>query len=243
MASVALMPQGWKESVGNMSVFDDFVSEALASLTYSTSTADGGTAAVGDTVGGVITVLSSAASDTDNDENWLTTINELFLCGAGKTIEGSALLKFTEAATSAGNVFFGFGSTLGAANTLVDDGGGPRTSGNLIGLYKVDGGTVWRCVTRWGSTTSVLDSVSTTTAGSSSYQTLGVHIADGGNAGTSVVTFTVNGVALKDSNGNDIIHHFVNSGATEMQFGVYVKQGSATAESVLIDKWFASQAY
>lgn len=242
MASVTRMPSGWQEAVGNFSLFDDFGSEALASLTYITSTADGGTAAVGDAVGGILTLLSSAASDTDNDENWLATINELFTCGAGKAIEGAALLKFTEAATSAGNVFFGFASAIGA-NLLVDDGAGPRTSGNIIGIYKVDGGTVWRCVTRWGNTTSVLDSVSTTTAGSSAYQTLQVSIADGGSAGTSVVTFQVNGQTLKDSNGSDITHYFPNASATEMQFGAYVKQGSATAESVLIDKWFASQAY
>jgi len=243
MAQLALMPTGWLESVNNMSIFDDFYSEALASLTYITSTADGGTALVGDAVGGKIVVLTSAASDTDNDENWLTTINEVFLAGDGKDIEAKGIVLFTEAATSAANVFFGFGSTMGTANFLVDDGGGVRTSGNAIGIYKIDGGTVWRCVTRWGSTTSVLDTVSTQTAGSSSYQTLAVSIKDGGAAGTSLVSFYVNGDQLKDSSGNPIIHYFVNSGATEMQFGVQIKQGSATPESITIDKWFASQAY
>ena len=241
--NIARMPAAWGEGVGNVSIFDDFVNEALASLTYSTSTADGGTAAVGDAVGGILSLITSAATDTDNDENWLTTINEVFLAGAGKALEAKALIQFAEAATSAANVFFGFGSAIGAANTLVDDGAGPRTSGNIIGIYKVDGGTVWRCVTRWGSSTSVLDTVSTKTAGSASYQTLGVSIADGGSSGTSVVTFTVDGAALKDANGSDIVHYFVNSGATEMQFGIYAKQGSATPETVLIDKWFASQSY
>lgn len=243
MANIARMPTGWIDAVGNVSIFDDFINEALASLTYVTSTADGGTAAVGDAVGGVLTLLSSAASDTDNDENWLATINEVFLCGAGKALEAKAYLRFAEAATSAGNVFFGFASAIGA-DLLVDNGAGPRTSGNIIGIYKVDGGTVWRCVTRWGSTTNVLDSISAATAGSSSYQTLGVHVADGGASGTSTVSFSVNGVLLKDAtSGQDIVHYFPNASATEMQLGLYVKQGSATAESVLLDKWMASQSY
>lgn len=242
MANIARMPTQWLESTGNVSLFDDFISEPLASLLYVTSTADGGTATVGDTVGGILTLTSSAASDTDNDENWLATINEVFLAGAGKALEAKALIKYEEAATNAANVFFGFASAVGA-NLLVDDGAGPRTSGNIIGIYKVDGGTVWRCVTRWGSTTSVLDSVSTTTAGGTAYQTLEVSVADGGASGTSLVTFRVDGITLKDSNGNDIIHTFLNSGATEMQLGLYVKQGTAAPQSVLIDKWFASQSY
>lgn len=240
---LALMPTQWLESVNNMSIFDDFYSEALASLTYITSTADGGTCLVADAVGGKILLVSSAATDTDNDENWLTTINEVFLAGDGKDLEAKAIVQFAEAATSAANVFFGFGSAMGAANFLIDDGGGVRVTGNAIGIYKIDGGTVWRCVTRWGSTTSVLDSVSTTTAGSASYQTLAVSIKDGGAAGTSTVGFYVNGDLLKDSSGNPIIHYFANSGATEMQFGAFIKQGSATPETLTIDKWFASQAY
>jgi hypothetical protein len=242
MPNIARMPTPWLESVGNVSLFDDFISEPLANLLYVTSTTDGGTATVGDTVGGVLTLLSSAASDTDNDENWLATINEVFLCGAGRALETKALIQYTEAATNAANVFFGFASAVGA-NLLVDDGGGPRTSGNIIGIYKVDGGTVWRCVTRWGSTTSVTDTVSTTTAGGSAYQTLEVSIADGGSVGTSLVTFRVDGQELKDSTGATIVHSFPNASATEMQLGLYVKQGTAAAQSVLIDKWFASQSY
>lgn len=240
MANIARMPTAWLESVGNMSIFDDFHSEALANLTYATSTTDGGGATVGDEVGGVITVTSG--TDADNEESWLATINEVFACGAGKALEAAAKIQYAEAATDAANVFFGFASAVGA-NLLVDDGAGPRTTGNIIGIYKVDGGTVWRCVTRWGSTTSVLDSVSTTTAGGASYQDLRVSVADGGSVGTSLVTFYVDGEQLKDANNNPIIHHFPNASATEMQLALYVKQGTTAGQTVKIDKWFASQAY
>lgn len=243
MAAVTMMPQGWKDAAGDqMQVFDHFTSEPLANLLYTITATDSGTATVGDTVGGVITLAPSDGTVADNDEIYLFTINELFLCGSGKAIEAAALVQFTEANTDDANVFFGFASAP-AANLIVDDGAGMRTSGNVIGLYKVDGGTVWRCVTRWGSTTSVTDTASTTTAGGAAYQMLKVSVADGGAAGTSTVTFSVNGEQLKDSNNNPIVHYFVNSGATEMAFGIGAKNGGANNEAVKIDKWFASQSY
>lgn len=242
MANIAKMSSAWLDSVGNMSIFDDFTSEALANLTYTTTATDSGTATVGDAVGGVITLAPSDGTVADNDQIYLSTINEVFICGASKAIEAAAKVKFVEANTDDANVFFGFASAV-AAELIVDDGAGMRTSGNVIGLYKVDGGTVWKCVTRWGTTTSVLDSTSTTTAGGSSYQDLRISIADGGSAGTSLVTFYVNGEQLKDSNNNPIIHYFPNASATEMSLVIGAKNGDTNNENVLVDKWFASQAY
>ncbi len=242
--NTAVMPTAWKESAGNVSIFDDFVSEALASLTYTTTATDSGTATVGDEVGGVITLAPSDGTVADNDEIYLTTINEVFLCGAGCDIEAAARIKFSEANTDDANVFFGFASAAAAANFLVDDGGGPRTSGNVIGIYKIDGGTVWRCVTRWGSTTSVTDSVSTATAGGTAWQRLGVSIKDGGSVGSQTVVFTLDGQALKDSTtGADIIHSFPTASATEMQLVLAAKNGGANNEAIKMDKWFASQSY
>jgi hypothetical protein len=178
---------------------------------------------------------------TDNDEVYIYT-GAIFKPGAGYSMEAKALIQYSEAATNAANIIFGFASSPGA-DTLVDNGAGPRTSGNIIAIYKVDGGTVWRCCTRWGSTTSVIDTVSTTTAGGSSYAELAVSVADGGSSGTSVVTFFVDGVQLKDSNGNAIVHYFVNSGAAACA-GLYgLKQGSTTAESSNIQKWLFTQSY
>lgn len=243
MPNIARMPTQWLESVGNVSLFDDFISEPLANLLYLTTATDTGTAVVTDAVGGILSITPSDGTVADNDEIYVSTINEVFLCGAGKALEAKARIQYTEANTDDLNLFFGFGSAFGA-NFLVDDGDGPRTSGNIIGIYKVDGGTVWRCVTRWGSTTSVTDTVSTTTAGGSAYQTLEVSIADGGSVGTSVVSFRVDGQELKDSTGATIVHAFPNASATEMQLGIGMKNGAATnVETVLLDKWFASQSY
>jgi hypothetical protein len=241
MANIARMPSAWLDSIGNVSIFDDFVSEPLANLTYATVATDTGTAAVSDAVGGILSITPSDGTVADNDEIYVSTINEVFLCGPNRSIEAKARIQYTEANVDDLNLFYGFGSAV-AANFLVDDGGGPRTSGSVIGIYKVDGGTVWRCVTRNGST--VTDTVSNTTAGGSAYVVLGISIVDQGASGSSLVTFQVDGVTLKDSAGNDIIHVYPNTSSTEMQYTIGLKNGAATnVETVLLDKWFASQSY
>ena len=48
-----------------------------------------------------------------------------------------------------------------AANLIVDDGAGLRASGTVIALYKVDGETVWRFVTRNGTDATVTQSTTT----------------------------------------------------------------------------------
>jgi hypothetical protein len=238
MSAICRAPAQWQDS-DNLQIFDHFWSEALASLSYATTLTDSGSVTVGDAHGGIIALVPSDGTVGDNDEAGLYTINEVFKIQAGKPMRCGALLQFSEANTDDANVFFGFASAFGA-NLLVDDGAGPRTSGNVVGIYKVDGGTVWRCVTRYGSTTSVTDSVSTTTAGGSSYQLLEVNIIDQGSVGSVQVTFTVNGETLRDSNGNPIVHQFPVASATEMQFGAYVKNGGANLETLNIDKWYAT---
>lgn len=225
--------QQWLDS-DCMFVFDHFTNKNTT--LYSTLATDSGTVAVGDTAGGVILFTPSDGTVADNDECGLYTTAELFLASANRPITGKCRIKYAEANTNAANVFFGFASAFGA-NLLVDDGAGPRTSGNVIGIYKVDGGTVWRCVTRYGSTTSVTDTVSDKTAGGTAWQTLEIVMTDQGS--NIQVTFLVDGQNLKDSSGNLIIHQFPVASATEMNFGAYVKNGSTTLETVSIDKWYA----
>ena len=239
MANICRQPTEWLES-DNMYIFDHFAGEPLANLLYGTTTTDSGTVAVGSTQGGVVTLTPSDGTVADNDEAGLFTLNEVFKIAAGKPLCCRALIQFSEANTDDANVFVGFASSFGA-NLLVDDGAGPRTSGNVIGIYKVDGGTVWRCVTRSGSGSNVTDSVSITTAGGSAYQDLQVVISDSGLSTVAQVSFLVNGKELYDSNGNKIIHQFPIASASAMSFGAYIKNGSANLETLNIDKWYAAQ--
>lgn len=216
-------------------VFNDFNNFATGTDGWTSLAADVGTSvAAGDNRAGVVALTTGA---TDNNEAAVRTTQELFLFLADTDLYGRGYLQFAEAATDDANVFFGFASAL-AADTLADNGGGPRTTGCVAGIYKVDGGTVWRAITRNGTGTT--DSVSTTTAGGAAYQCLEVecHEVDGVNMD---VVFRVNGSLLKESNGLVIMHKVAIAGATEMNFGVYAKAGGATSEVVSVDYLYAHQ--
>lgn len=191
------------------------------------------TVAAGDGAGGVVVLTTGAL---DNNEAAIRSTNELWLAANDKPLYARAALQYTEAAVNAANVFFGFASAAGA-DLLLDNGGGPRASGSIIGIYKVDGGTVWRAQSRNGTT--VQDSISTTTAGGVAYQTLEVEVADYDGV-TASVTYRVDGQLLKDSQGTIIRHTFPYVGATEMNLVAYAKAGTAVSQAVNVDFVYGS---
>lgn len=218
-------------------VEDDFTMDQT-DLVWIDTVTDTGTALSGDAAAGIMTITPSDGTVADNDEVYLATANENFLFAAGKPIYAKTRMKFAEGATNKANVMVGFQSAV-AADSLVDDGAGPRATGSGMGIYKVDGGTkwyVWSIVN--GTTTATLSSL---TAGSSSYVIYEFFLHD---HDTTNGWFTVkaNGDFLKDSNGNVIRHAVPYASATEMQFMFGLKNGQATTvESVLIDYVVALQ--
>ena len=156
----------------------------------------------------------------------------VFALAASKNIQAEARIQFTEANTDDANVAFGLASSV-AANLIVDDGAGMRASGTVIAIYKVDGETVWRAVTRIGTT--VYTNTSTTTAGGSSYQQLQIFVSELTGT-TCTVTFKVDGAFLRDSTtGQTIRHNIAYSGASAMQLFAGAKNGGANNETVNVD--------
>lgn len=218
-----------------MQFFRDMENFATGTDGLTSLAADAGaTVAAGSTRTGVAILTTGAVN---NNEAGLWSTNALFTALAGKPMYARGSLQYAEAATNAANVFFGFASSPGA-NLLVDDGAGPRTTGTICGIYKVDGGTVWRCVTRNGST--VTDTISTTTAGGTPAQVLEVMLGDWDGVNMQV-SFKVDGVYLKDSSGNKITHQLPISGATIAGIAAYVKDGSGTGEVLNVDYLYAHQ--
>lgn len=217
-------------------VESDFTDDQLDALGVDTVT-DSGSVTVGDAAGGILALVPSDGTVADNDEAYFATPNEVFLLAAGKPLYLEALIQFTESATNKANVAFGVANAV-AANLLVDDGGGLRASGSVIAIYKVDGGTVWRCVSRNGST--VNDTASTTTAGGSSYQALQVEVVDRDPTYCEVV-YKVDAQYLRDANGYVIRHTLPFASATEMQGFLAVKNGGTTLETLNCDYWSFSQ--
>lgn len=217
-------------------LFDDFWWYVTAHL-WTSTLSDSGTIAVGNTANGVALLTPSDGSVADNDEAYLGQTAAAFLLAANRGLCGDFLVQFTEANTNAANVAVGFASSIGA-NLIVDDGGGMRTSGTILAIYKVDGETVWRCVSRNGSSATV--SQSTTTAGGSDYQHLSIQVVDW-TPTTAEVVFLCNDLYLRDSNNIVIRHTIALSGASQMGAFAGVKNGSTSLETLNVDYIGAAQ--
>lgn len=207
--------------------FDHFVTADRWTVTASNS----GGATVADGAGGIITLDASDSTEGDNDETYLLATTETLKFAANKPITLAASVQFTEANTNDANVAVGYADGV-AADTILDDGAGLKATFDGAVIYKVDGGTVWRFITSNGTTRT--DSVSTTTAGGSAYQVLEIETRHQSATEVSLIP-KVDGVQLKDSNGNLIEHKVLYASATEMQAFAGVKNGGANEETLNVD--------
>ena len=204
---------------------------------------DAGTSvAVNDAVGGRVTLTTGA---TDNNEADVRTTTEIFLVADNTPLRFECRAQYTEANTDDANVMHGFMSAL-AANSLVDDGAGVRTTGNYFVFFKIDGGTTWQVRSRNGTETETNDTG--ITAGGANYQKFKIEI-DNQGSGTSVeVKFYIDaGGGLGWQRCRDattlvpITHTILVASSTEMNAGHYVKAGGANSEVLLVDYTDAAQ--
>jgi hypothetical protein len=234
MSNITRFPKVLEE-IDTVTIFDDFFWYVTAHQWTSLAADTTPTLTVGDAVNGVLALFTDT---TDNNEVAVRSTAELFKVGTNREIYGRCKLQYAENDTNKANVFFGFGSAIGA-NFLVDNGAGPRVTGDIIGIYKVDGGTVWRCVSQVNGTATV--TVSGKTAGGTAAQVLEVVVKDWDGVSMQVL-FKVDGEYLKDANGVVIRHTVLIASATEMNVGVYVKTGGgAGGETVNVDYIAAQQ--
>ena len=225
-------------------VQDDFTGDQ-SDLFWVDTITDTGTVLIGDAANGIVALVPSDGTVADNDEAYFNTANELFLVNTTRSLYFRAYIQFTEANTDDANIAVGFMNAV-AANAIVDDGAGLKTSGNWFSIFKVDGETVWRANCRNSSDTgsgSALGTKSLTPAGGSAYQCLEIFIDyDGGT--NVVVSYKVDGNYLRDaaSSLNQVIRHRLPiTSSTEMQAFFGVKNGGANLETLNVDYVFAAQ--
>jgi hypothetical protein len=123
-----------------------------------------------------------------------------------------------------------------AANAIVDNGAGPKATGDYVGLWKVDGGTQWYAgVQSNGTAVPTADAVVIPNAngGGGAYQTLRIEWK-GITSTMGQATFSIDGVVVAD------IHHAYAS-ATEMAHGFGVKNGGTNKETLYVQKMGADQ--
>jgi hypothetical protein len=236
MSVVIIQPQAMKDrdAAGFFDDFHWFISPHL----WTNLAADAGVTgfAAADTAGGNI---SGATGATDNNEIAVASTKKPFLLADDKPAFFEARVQYAEAATSAANVAVGFGDTIGSADFLVDNGAGCRSSWSGAVIYKVDGGTVWRCKSSNGTTST--DNVTAITAGGSAAQKLRIEVSDYTSLSCQV-TYWVDDKQLRDATTNlPIVHTVLYASAAQMQAGAYLKAGSGTSETLVIDYMAAFQ--
>ena len=202
-------------------IFDDF--DTYVTTERWTTTADaGGTAALdADGVGGV---LALATDGDDNDETYSELTVEMFKFADDKPLMLESRVKFSEASTDAANILVGLMDAPGA-DSLVDNGAGPKASYSGAAFFKVDGETVWNCESSIGATQ--VTTATTTTAGGSSYQTLRIEFQPTTSTEGEVRFFIDDNLVAK--------HAITFSSATEMSLVLGAKAGSANAETLNVD--------
>lgn len=209
-------------------VFDDF--DWFISPHFWTGHSEAGTAfAQSDAEYGVIQGATSAA---DNIDFGCRSTNEVALFQADYSFVFESRIQYTEAATSAANVAVGLADAA-TTNLLGDDGAGDAINSSGALIFKVDGGTVWRCACENNAT--IVETASIQTAGGAAYQVLRIigHAVEGTNMEFS---YFLDDLPLTDSNNKPIKHTLAYASATEMRLVAgYMKSGSASAETLNVD--------
>jgi hypothetical protein len=191
---------------------------------------DGGSGAltITDAAGGVATLATAAA---DNDYHVISSDAETFKVAANKPLWFEARVKLAEANTDDANIFVGLSDTVDGT-LLTDNGGGPPSSWDGAGIFKVDGGTVWQAESSNATTQATTTSLAAFTT--DTWTRLGVHV-DPGDDTTADVHFFVDGV-------RKATHKLTISGMDEMHVALGVKAGAGNAETLSIDYVRAVQA-
>lgn len=214
---------------------DDF-SEYVDAQRWTKLAADSGSSvAAGDNVNGVVTLTTGA---TNNNEASFYMTNKCFLFADQRAGAIEALVQYAEAAINVANIAFGVWSAPGA-NMLIDDGAGPATTASGALIYKVDGGTAWKCISSKSTTQTI--TTSKLTAGGTSYVRLRVEWQAVGDPALDLteVTFFVDDKPLFDaadtSRNKEIKHIVTHTSAAAMTLVFYVKAGDGTTQTYLVD--------
>jgi len=224
--------------------FDDFQGFLTATSTakYTVVTAVDGTVTQKDARPGGVAILSAAASASGNEDTYLAREAETFCPAADKPIAFGALVQATEDDTNQNNLYVGLADAV-AANLLVSDGAGPKTSGTMLGFYKVDGGLNWNIIASLGSTqtkvelsaANSLDKVAKVGSGSAD-QLLEIDFLPKNSTQADVI-FKIDGITVYK------LTDWVFTSATDVQAVAGVKDGDAGDEVTLnLRAWYCYQA-
>jgi hypothetical protein len=218
-----------KRDLSKHVVFSDF-HHFVTGDDFTSVLTDSGSAADSDAAGGVLVMLPSDGTVVDNDQVLLKTTQEVFKVAANKPITVEAAYSYTEANTDDANVFFGLMDAI-AADCILDNGGGLKTTGDAYAFYKVDGGTKWKCHSHVNGGTAT-ETTTTVTAGGATKQRIEIKPF---NSTTANVAFYLDDVLVA-------VHQQTYTSSTDMNLGCGIKNGADTnVEGLYVDYIYGEQ--
>lgn len=230
MPKLLTLPDEFLYGQRNFGFHEDFLEFVSGDLFTDTSADTGAAVANIDGAGGLVTLTTGG---TDNNECYLLTTKELFKFANDKPLVFETRLQYAEANTDDANVAFGFMNAVGA-NSILDDGGGPKADYSGAVFFKVDGGTRWQVESSLGTSQTTTDLTAANsrdrlvkTAGGSAYQTFRIEVITTSST-TAEVSFYIDGTLVAK-------HELTYTSATEMMAFVGVKAGGANSEVVTVD--------
>lgn len=206
--------------------------------TWLDTVSDTGTAVVSDAENGVLVLTPSDCTVADNDEAYISSAVELFKFGVNRAIYGVCKFRWTETTANIPNIGFGF-MNAAVADSLTDNGGGPKVSGSTLAIYKVDGGAVWRVASSCNGTSTV---TVTNAAAVEDTDYIAEIMCNDWDGVSMQVSFKINGSYLCDTNNVIIRHTVLIASATEMDLWAGIKLGAATNNDTMsIDYIYGAQ--
>jgi len=184
---------------------------------------DAGTGAntLNDTHGGTLSIVTSADND---DYHFLSSRSECVKFQANKEVIAEAIIKLTEASTSAANWIFGL-SSVNDATLMGAAGAGPPAEYDGAVFFKVDG-TMYIQTETSNATTQVTSATALAFVSATEYR-LRLHFIPS-SATAAIVNFEINGTRVAS-------HAITITGLEEMHFVFGVKAGTTAAETLIVD--------
>lgn len=243
MTKILRLPEAAQLASQQYGFFDDFQGFLTATSTdkYTVVTAVDGTVLQRDSAPGGVNIKSAAAT-AGNEDCYLVREAECFLPAANKPIVFEALVQATEDDTNQNNLFVGL-TDAAAADLLVNDGAGPKTSGSTLAFFKKDGGLNW-----WVHVSNSTTQTSVELTAANSFDKT-VHVGSGADKQRLTIEFQPKDSALGDVifkiDGKVVykITDWTYTSITDMQAVCGCKDGDSADEvTISLFYWFCYQA-
>ncbi len=223
------------DKIHAVTIFDDFVAYLTGGL-WTSVAATSGTTAQDDTAGADNLLLTTAA--TDNDQQGFRSTKAVFLPVDGQALWCEFLFQASDFSTTSAALYMGFWSAAPQSSTSATV---PAASYTGAIIYYLEGDTTFRVQTSNGAAKTNYTSTALRNSGQWQRARIDIVKRDGSNV---QVTFAINGATLMDANypNQPIIAVIPIAAMVKMFVAATVQAGSANAQTAAFDYAVASKA-